>query len=244
MIHLPAVPGAGVHLASHHPPCLSIYKIKWACLKLERFYWENSWKNTWISGIVRLSFYAFRQTKMNEWINLARNNAHNSYVYPRLNHLYLLDPSGSFNIAMENHPFIWANDNNSLTWNKAPLGWFLLLTMSFDVWPLVQHSTAVHSSHTSRIAGRSRISRMHHRTQAFEQCLSDAGGFHPENMSTIVDLSMKLPWKMMQNGDFSTRPRIHPELEEAKIGPRFPWFVFPYEICSCPAQFPFIQFWE
>ena len=106
----------GVHLASHHPPCLFIYKIKWVCLKLERFYWENSWKNTWISGIVRLSFYAFRQTKMNEWIDLARNNAHNSYVYPRLNHLHLLDPSGSFNIAMENHPFIWPNDNNSLTW--------------------------------------------------------------------------------------------------------------------------------
>ena len=38
--------------------------------------------------------HAFRQTKMNEWIKLARNNAHNSYVYPRLNHLFwiLLDP--------------------------------------------------------------------------------------------------------------------------------------------------------
>jgi hypothetical protein len=65
--------------------------------------------------------------------------------------------------------------------------------MFFDVWPLVQHSIF----HTSRIAGRSRISRMHHRTQAFEQCLSDAGGFHHENMSTCPWNFLAKWWRMM-----------------------------------------------
>ena len=78
------------------------------------------------------------------------------------------------------HPSIWVNDNNSLTWNKAILGWFLLLT---------------HDSRVRSQWGHYNLPRSIYLPNIVRSCLSETWvcTVHPQHAEKKVE-----NWKMMR----------------------------------------------